>query len=164
METRTLPALQSQSVPDRAVLRAGLEATRTAFHRLLDSASGDGWHSKSATCAWTMGELLWHLTWALEQLPQEVEMARRGKGMFNIPKWIANPGSYWIIRWEARNHDPASLQRRYDAATDAAIAALETVPDSDWGLGAQFYGEGFYSVADLFESPAQHLAQHIGQS
>lgn len=164
MATHAVLAHPSQVVSKRDALRAGLENTRLTFHRLVDVAAGDRWHDKSAHSDWTMGEVLFHLTWALEQLPQEVAMARQRKGMFNIPKWIADPGSYWIVRWDARKVDPETLRRRYDAATDAAIAALESVPESDWELGAQFYGERFYSVADLFESPAHHLAQHTGQS
>ena len=151
---------QATGVVDRAQLRADLEATRMAFHRLLDDAAGARWHQKSATCAWTVGEVLVHLTWALEQLPQEVTAARRGKGMFNMPKWIADPGSFWIIRRQARKSDPATLRRRYDTAMDAVLAALETVPDSDWGLGARFYGERFYTVADLFATPGRHLVEH----
>ena len=146
-------------VVDRAQVRAELEAARAAFHRLVEAA-GPRWQEKSASTAWTVGEVLVHLTWALEYLPQEVAMARRGKGMFNMPQWIANPASFWIIRRQARKSDPASLLRRYDAAMDAALAALETVPDGDWGLGARFYGHGFYTVADLFATPGQHLAEH----
>jgi hypothetical protein len=163
MASHDVQVVQVQAVPNRAILRAGLESTCMEFHRVLDSVVGEKWHRKSLTCDWTMGEVLLHLTWALEQLPEEVESARRGKGMFNYPKWIANPGSYWIIHWEARNCNPETLRRRYDAATDAAIAALEKVPESDWGLGARFYGERFYTVADLFETPIHHLAEHTGQ-
>lgn len=158
-----VPGTSSQSIPDRDAVRARLEDTRAAFHRLLNATLGARWRDKSPTSAWTIGEELVHLTWALEYLPQEVAMARKGKGMFNMPKWIADPGSYWLIRWQARTSDPESLRRRYDTAMDAAIATLEAVPDSDWGLGAPFYGHGFHTVADLFEAPAQHLAEHTGQ-
>jgi hypothetical protein len=144
------------------MLRDRLEATRAAFHRLLDGAAGDRWDDKSSNSEWTVGEVLVHLTGALEYLPQEVASARRGKGMFNLPKWFADPASYWLTRWEARQSDPESLRRRYDAAMDATIAALETVPDTVWCLGAPFYGHGFYTVADLFETPAHHLAEHTG--
>lgn len=150
-------------VADRAKLRADLEATRAAFHKLVDEAAGARWHAKSQTSDWTVGEVFEHLTWALEQLPKEVESARRGKGMFNMPKWIADPGSFWITRRAARRSDPPSLHRRYDAAMDATLAALAGVPDSDWGLGARFYGHGFYTVADLFATPGQHLAEHTAQ-
>lgn len=160
MAVNTLSEVRSQSIPDRNALRAQLEATRVAFHQLLDAAAGERWHHKSPTTDWTVGEVLVHLTWALEYLPEEVAKARRGKGMFNLPKWFSDAASFWIIRRQARKTTPETLRRRFDAAMDAAIAALDTVPDSDWGLGAQFYGEGFYTVTDLFESPAHHLAQH----
>lgn len=160
MKGNTTSVVQVQSIPDRAMLRARLEATRAEFHRLVDSVARGRWHDKSPTSAWTNGEVLEHLTWALEQLPEEVRRARQSKGMFNIPKWIANPGSYWITRWQARNMEPESLRRRYNAAMDATLATLETVEDSDWMLGARFYGERFYTVADLFETPAHHLAEH----
>jgi hypothetical protein len=164
MEIHAVPAaIGPQPIPDWAALRASLEATRAAFHQLLDAAAGDRWRARSSTSAWTVGEVLVHLTWALEYLPKEVAMARQGKGMFNMPKWFADPASYWLIRWQARQSNPEALRRRYDAAMDAAVAALETVPDSDWGLGAPFYGHGFYTVAALFETPAQHLAEHTGR-
>ncbi|QLQ04728.1 MAG: hypothetical protein HZY76_00535 [Anaerolineae bacterium] len=69
--------------------------------------------------------------------------------MYNLPKWLAEPGSYWLNRWLARKSDPVSVRRRY-AAMDATLAALESVPDSDWDKGAAFYGHGFHSVRDLF--------------
>lgn len=157
-------AQQLSTVPDRAMLRARLEAARTAFHKQLEGAAGERWNQKSPTSEWSVGEVLVHLTGALEYLPKEVEMARQGKGMFNIPKWIADPLSYWLTRWEARSSDPESLRRRYDKAMDAVVAAVDSVPDSDWALGARFYGHGFYSVADLFDTPTQHLAEHCEQS
>ena len=162
MEISAVSAGEVRPRVDRARLADGLEKTRDAFHRLVDSTSGDGWREKSPNSAWRRGEVLVHLAWALEYLPQEVEMARQGKGMFNMPRWIADPGSYWMIRWQARKSDPASVRRRYDLAMDAAMRALEAVPDGDWERGAEFYGHGFHTVAMLFEAPGQHLAEHVG--
>lgn len=107
-----------------------------------------------------MAEVFVHITWALEYLPEEIARARRGQGMFNVPKWLADPAMYWYICLIARNSTPESVRCRYDSAMDAVIKAMETVPDSDWQLGAEFYGEGFYTVADLFQVPAHHLAEH----
>jgi DinB superfamily len=150
----------ASSTTDRVALRVGLEATRAAFLDLVDRVAGKRWHQKSPATAWTVAEVLVHLTWALEYLPQEVTRARRGEGMFNFPKWVADPFSYWYIRLTARNSTPESIRQRYSAAIDAAIRALEQVPDSDWERGANFYGEGFHTVADLFQAPARHLAEH----
>lgn len=149
-----------RTATNREALRAELEATRGEFHRLLDSISPGRWRGKSPGSEWTVAEVFVHLTWALEYLPREVSGAQRGKGMFNFPKWLADPASYWYIRLVARNSTPESVGRRYDAAMDAAIKSLETVPDSNWGQGARFYAEGFHTVADLFRVPAKHLAEH----
>lgn len=163
---QTTAAQASQASVDRAALRAELEATRTAFHALLNSLSADEWRQKSPTSAWTMAEVAVHLTWALEQLPQEIASARRGKGMFNSPKRLerlADWVSYWLTRWLARNATPEAIGRRYDAAMTAVIRTLDEIQESDWGLGAPFYGHGFYTIAELFHTPAAHLAEHTAE-
>ncbi len=160
MISTRIPDVQTQTVSERDSLRADLEAARARFHELLNSILQDQWRRTSDTSKWTTAEIFVHLTWALEYLPKEVEKARKGKGMFNFPKWLADPFSYWYIRFTARNSTPAAIRSRYDAAMDAAIEALNTVPESDWGLGAEFYGEGFHSVADLFRAACQHLVEH----
>lgn len=157
---RAAPATQIQVSVDRAALRAELAATRTAFHAFLNALSADQWRQKSPNSAWTMAEVALHLTWALEQLPAEVASARQGKGMFNFPEWLGAPLSYWYTRWLARNATPAALGQRYDAAMTAVIQSLDAVQESDWGLGAPFYGHGFYTIAELFHTPAAHLAEH----
>jgi hypothetical protein len=156
----TEETIQSRPSYDRDALRSELEATRSAFHAFIESLSDDRWHQRSPTSAWTVGEMLVHLTWALEQLPKEVASARRGKGMFNFPKWLADPLSYWLTCWTARNATAEQIVRQYDAAMAAVIRALDEVRESDWARGAEFYGHGFYTIADLFHTPAQHLAEH----
>lgn len=156
-------AAQTQAGPDRVALRAELEATRTTFHAFLNSLTADEWRQKSPTTAWTMAEVAVHLTWALEQLPQEIASARRGKGMFNSPKRLerlADWLSYWLTRWLAGSATPETTRLRYDAAMTAVIRTLDEVQESDWGLGAPFYGHGFYTIAELFHTPSAHLAEH----
>lgn len=157
--------IQSDHVQyDRAALRAELEATSTAFCTLLRSLSAEQWHQKSPTSAWTVAEVAVHLTWALEQLPKEVASARRGKGMFNSPKslaWLADWLSYWITHWMARKATPEAISRRYATAMTAVLHTLDAVQERDWALGAPFYGHGFYSIADLFHTPAEHFAEHM---
>ena len=156
-------ATPTQARVDRVALRAELEATRTAFHALLNSLSADEWRQKSPTSAWTMAEVAVHLTWALEQLPQEIASARLGKGMFNSPKRLerlADRVSYRLTRWLACNATPGAIRLRYDAAMTAVIQTLDEVQESDLGLGAPFYGHGFYTIAELFHTPSAHLAEH----
>jgi hypothetical protein len=131
-----------------------------AFTTLLDSTGEPDWHRKSPSCAWTVGEVLFHLTWALEYLPKEVEKALQGQGMFNFPKRISETFSLWYVRWVARTATPTEIRRRYNVAMDASIRMLESIGADDWKKGADFYGEGFHSVEDLFHEPAKHLAEH----
>lgn len=162
MSNNGLKTTQQPGIVNRDGLREELEATRTSFQTFLNACGENQWHQKISTSDWTAGEIMTHLTWALEQLPKEVASARRGKGMFNSgPSWLADSLSYWYTRLLARKATPESLSRRYDAAMDAVIRSLDEVKDGEWTLGAPFYGHGFYSIADLFHTPAEHLAEHI---
>jgi len=160
MVTRVATPESPSASIDRATLRSELETHRAAFLALVDAIPDERWGEKSPTCDWTIGEVLMHLTWAVEHLPEEVESARRGKGMFNYPGIVADPLSYWYTRWMARNVSRESISNRYDAAISAILVALDDVPDSDWTKGARFYGERFYTVAELFMTPSQHFASH----
>ena len=161
IDTAERQEMQSMQSNSRCMaLRSELEATRAGFHRLLDTVSKAAWRQKSPSSQWTVAQVFVHLTWALEYLPEEVQRARRGQGMFNLPKRLADLLSYWYIRWIARTAAPDSIGRRYDQAMDASISLLSTIPDSEWKHGADFYGEGFHTVEDLFHVPARHLAEH----
>lgn len=160
MSATHMATMERQPAIDREALRAELEATRAVFHDHLNAVSGEHWRQKCPGSDWSVAEVFVHLVWAIEYLPKEIEAARQGKGMFNMPKWLADPLSYWMIRFMARGCTPSSLQERYDAAIAATLEQLETLPDSDWSLGADFYGHGFYTVADLFHTPAEHLTEH----
>ncbi len=157
---------QSQVSVDRMALRTELAETRTNFDTFLNTISGDRWHQKSTSSDWTMAEVAIHLTWALEQLPQEIANARLGKGMFNSPRslgWLADRVSYWLVRWMARKATPETISHRYNTAMAAVLRTLDEVKESDWTLGASFYGHGFYSIEDLFHTPAEHLAEHTSE-
>lgn len=160
MNNNGVKTIQQPGLVNREGLREELEATRASFQMLVNALDENQWQQKSSTSEWTAGEVMTHLTWALEQLPAEVASARRGKGMFNMPTWLGAPLSYWYVRWLSRNTAPDSLARRYDKAMDATIKLLDQIPDADWQKGANFYGEGFYTVKDLFHTPAHHLAEH----
>lgn len=163
IETRIPVEVHANEISDRrSALRAGLEATRLEFHRRLAAVSASAWNSKSPSSSWTVREVFTHLTWALEMLPKEVEGARRGRGMFNLPKRISDPASYWYMRWLARGATPAALAQRYDQAMQAVVQLIDTIPEEDWQRGANFYAEGFHSVEDLFHVPTEHLAEHTG--
>jgi hypothetical protein len=77
MTAITAKTASAPRVLDRAALRAELEATNTQFRTLVESLSEERWRQPCPGSAWTVGEVMVHLTWALEQLPAEVASARR---------------------------------------------------------------------------------------
>lgn len=160
MTNTQIRASQTKQLPDRAAINLELETTRANYHRLLNSVSTEQWRQKSPSSDWTLAEIFFHLVWATEYLPEEVARASRNKGMFNIPKRLADPLSYWYTRFIARNITREQLHQRYDKAINATLQALEEVSESDWQRGARFYAEDFYTVEDLFHTPAKHLAEH----
>ena len=66
-----------------SALRHALHQTRAGFHALLRSLSEDDWSKHSPNTAWSVGELLAHLTLSLEIIPEQVARARKSKGMRN---------------------------------------------------------------------------------
>jgi hypothetical protein len=145
---------------ERAALRAEIEATRDAFRSLVASLPENRWREVATGSKWNGRQLLEHITWSLEQLPKEIESARNERGMFNYPKVLANAGSLWMVKWSARKATRESLSARYDAAIEKILGSLKAVQENEWTRGARFYGEGFYSVADLFRTPANHFQEH----
>ncbi|OAI41825.1 hypothetical protein AYO38_03485 [bacterium SCGC AG-212-C10] len=141
-------------------LQTELQATRESFRELTRALPDTVWSNRAPGSKWTGRQLLHHVTWALEQLPKELEAASKEKGMFNYPKFIADPGSYWLVKWEARGQTRESLVARYEAAMDRTLEALPSIPPGGWGKGARFYGERFYLVEDLFHTPANHFQEH----
>lgn len=144
----------------RGALRAELAAAQSDVHHLLDSVSDADWGRRSANRAWTVGELLAHLTWSLEQLPREVERARQGRGMYNLPPALLGPLNVLVTRLYARRHTARTIARRYDDAAAAALRVLEGVRDDEWALGGDFWGEGFHDVEALCRAQARHVAEH----
>lgn len=141
-------------------LQAELQATRESFRELTQALPDGMWSNRAPGSKWTGKQLLHHVVWALEQLPKELEAASRGQGMFNYPKFIADPGNYWLVKWEARGQTRDSLLARYDAAMDRVVDAVPRIPSGDWTKGARFYGEGFFSIADLLRTAATHFEEH----
>ena len=144
----------------RTELRAELIATQVAVQQLFAAVSAADWPRRSANPAWTIGEVLAHLTWSLEQLPREVERARQGRGLYNLPPRLRDPLNVLVTRLYARRHPQQALAQRYVAASAAALQTLEGIGDDEWGRGANFWGEGFHDIEALFRAQARHLAEH----
>jgi hypothetical protein len=153
----------STALPDRAALRAQLEETQSAFHGLMESLTNDEWHSKTATTAWTICEVMTHLADGLARLPEAIAYVRQGKHYFNLPSWLRHPINRWLVKWSARGQTRESILARYDQAHSALLATLEGIRDDEWSRGAQCYGLGYTTVLDLCVLPHSHSQEHTAQ-
>lgn len=147
---------------DRHLIRAELVATQAAYLVLLDEIAEQDLRRQSGNPAWTVGEVLTHLTSALELLPREVARARQGKGMYNFPPFLRDPLNALLTRRAGRGQTLQTLRRRYSAATESAMRTLDSVRDDEFSLGANFWGEGFRDIAGLFAAQTDHLTEHGG--
>jgi DinB superfamily len=159
--SRSAPA--SSALPERAALRAQLEETRMAFHALVESLTEEEWHSKTATTAWTVCDVLTHLADGLARLPAAMAHVRQGKNYFNLPLWLRDSLIRWLTTWSARGQTPESILRRYDQAYSALLATLEGIRDDEWSRGAQCYGDGYKTVLDLCVLPKSHFQELAAQ-
>jgi len=144
--------------PDRNAIRSQFEATRTAFHGLLESLSADDWKGKSGNEGWTVGQLMWHIAWGAGYFPQGVEACRKGKAP-NPPTWLMNPANLLVTRLGSRGATPTSVAEKYDRAHAAILECLDGVGDDEWQLGVKAFGR-YTTIEGTFERFSEHYLEH----
>ena len=152
----------------REEIRAELEATRQAYHALLGSLSEEDWSKASGNPAWTVGQLMVHMTFAPRMLPADVKMIRRGGWMPNLPAFLFNWSNVLMTRWVARKETIGTVGVLYDAAHGNALEVLETIQDEEWGLGREYPDwdpmlSGYVTLERLFRYLTLHFEAHQEQ-
>jgi hypothetical protein len=152
-------ASSRERVPDKDVIRADLEATRTAYHVLLDSLSAEDWEMRTPNDAWKVGQLMWHIAWGLGFFPRGVERCRKGGG-FRPHTWIVNPVNMFITRIASRGATKEGVARKYDVNNAALLESLKGVRDDEWQKGAVSPFGQYLTVEEMFTMPGKHLEEH----
>ena len=158
---QALTASRTQT-PDLATIRADMEATRTAYHRLLDSLSDADLQRPCVISKWTIQEMLCHMALLLEQaVPMMVKQARKGKSM---PKLLDTRFGHWLnyqmaVR-AARKANRASIAQRYDAAHGNLLRLLENVRESEWDLPTAYPDGRPLTMETVFHVPTEHFELH----
>jgi hypothetical protein len=149
------------AIPDREAIRAELEATRHAYHALVNYMSPDDWKKKTANPGWRVGQILWHLAWGAGYFPRGVEECRKGKAR-NPPTWIMNPLNKLITRIGSRRATSKSVLEKYDANHARVLACLDGVQDDEWNKGVKPLGAfGVYkTIESVFHSVLMHFREH----
>ncbi len=151
----------------REEIRAELEATRIAFHKLLDEIPEDVWEQPSGNPGWNIRELLYHITLAPALLPEDLMLIRRGWTWLSPPAWLFNTFNKWFTRWGARGQTKASIAAKYDQAHSRVLRLLDGVREDEWGragrypaLNANMPG-GKMTIEDLFHYLTRHFNEHV---
>ena len=152
----------------REEIRAELESTRQAYHALLGTLSEEDWKKPSGNPAWTVGQLMVHMTFAPRMLPADVKLSRRGGWMPNLPAFLFNWSNVLMTRWAARKESVHTVGALYDAAHSNALGVLETIQDEEWSLGREYPDwdpllSGFVTLERLFRYLVIHFEVHEEQ-
>ena len=151
--------------PIREVIRQELEETREQFHQLLHAIPAEDFSRPSANPAWTVAEILFHMSVALRFLPEDVILIRRFGWLPRPPAFLFHRFNVWFTRRGARNATHRHLAEQYDRAHARTLQALETIQETEWTKGAQYPGwdpalSGHVTLEDLFHYPAHHFHAH----
>ncbi len=173
---------QEQQTKKQDALRLEFEASRVAFHDLLNSLSAADLKKKSLNASWTNGELLFHMALAFFVLTSLLPLVR----LFgHFPKAFSHPLAQllnsctrpfnWInalgTRLGGRVMTPKSLGKTFDWANAHLVKALYTFSNQDWqrcGMYAPTRWDAvsfkdYMTLEDLFRMPLLHFAFHRGQ-
>jgi DinB superfamily len=151
-----------------------MESTRRDFHHLLDSVPEAIYHHPSDNPAWTIGEVLFHISLAPRFLTADLRMLI-GQAWVSkligilIPKSIFDKlNEHFTRQWASRNMTREKLGRAYDKAHNNAIHALENLNEDDFSKSLEYpnYDElltGVVTVEKLYRYITIHFRVHAEQ-
>jgi len=121
----------------REELRQEIEATNVEFHKLLDSIPVQAYDLPSDNPAWTVAEVLFHMSIAPRLLGEDVKLIMRQDWFIRLipiilPRRLFDWLNKELTRYGARNASPEFLTRKYDQAHIAALKALGKLDEADF--------------------------------
>ena len=119
-------------------IRSKLEDTRRAFHSLLDQLTIEDLNKPSLNPIWSIKEVLYHMSFAPQNLPLDVWMIRHLNWVPKIPAGPFNRLNTYLTRQGGRNATRETIAAAYDGAHQRTLNALETVQDDEWQKGVNY--------------------------
>jgi hypothetical protein len=154
-------------------LAQDMETTRQNFHHLLDSVPEALFVHPSDNPAWTIGDVLNHITIGLPAIRVELWLISHARGLF---QFVLNDTTSRLINWLnapfARRGGRVTRQRlikAYEAGHAGLISSLKRVREEDWGKSVKypevFVSElaGVVTVERLFRYVTLHFDVHAEQ-
>jgi len=157
----------------RDELHQEIEGTRTAFHQLLATIPDEALSRPSDNPAWTIGEVLYHMSLAPRLMVADVSMITgEHKSYQLVPKLIPQALFDWVnkvyTRSQGRNLSRSELADAYDQATAKILQTLASVQDEDFQKSAIYPGwdpllSGEVTLVQLFHYVKAHFELHEQQ-
>ncbi len=160
----TAPA-QATEVDSQAI-RDELEETRDAFHALLASIPDEAFEKPTSNPAWNVRQMLYHIVMAVEMLPQDIKLIRKGR-FISPPAWLFNWANIYVTRWRARSHTRESLAAAYDKAQATVLEIMGGISDDEWALTGNYpdvgggLSGGERTIAMMYHYLSQHFQEHV---
>jgi len=149
-----------------------LETTRQNFHHLLDSIPEALYIHPSDNPAWTIGDVLYHLTVGLPAIRFEIWMIRYAPWIFKALNDTTSKIFNWGNALFANRPKRITCQRlikAYEAGHAGLMSSLRRVREEDWGKSvvypAVFVSElaGIVTIERLFRYVTLHFDVHSKQ-
>jgi uncharacterized damage-inducible protein DinB len=157
----------------RAELRREVEATRDAFHRLLAEVPDAALPEPSDNPAWTIREVLFHMSMAPRLMVSDVALIMHGPWLVRLlPRLIPRAAFDWCnkvyTRHRGRRMSRRALGAEYDRATATILRTLARVDEADLSRSAVYPGwdpllAGEVTLARLFHYVQAHFETHAAQ-
>lgn len=145
-------------------VRKELEATRTAFHQLLDSVTDAELIQLIPGSAWTLQAEFYHITQSINYVPAAIVRAYRGgaafSALYSLPAFLRNwvNGTFLVPR-QGRKATRASIAAAYDRHHARVVEAIAGVKDDEWNRSANF-GLARITVDEVAHRPINHFRDH----
>jgi hypothetical protein len=154
----------------RESLEAEIEETRIRFHRLLASIPDSAFAKPSGNSAWTIGEVLYHMSLAPRFLVEDVRMISGQRWLYRlIPLLFPKSLFDWLnakwTRFGARNLNRQFLLDEYDKAHHKTLAALRNTSEDELSKSLEYPDwdpllSGSVTMERLFHYVKAHFDAH----
>lgn len=156
----------------REELYQEINDTRAAYFELLKRIPEAAYCQPSGNPAWTVGEVLYHISLAPRLLNRDVKMIVEQNRLMLLPRLVPRRLFNWLnetlTRYGARHVSREFLAAEYEKAHQAALKALAGVKEEDFGKSL-IYPDwdvllcGEVTLERLFRYVKVHFESHAAQ-
>ena len=158
-------SVTSKASDKRDQIHSQLEDTRLAFHSLLDKITDEDLNKPSINPTWTIREVLFHMSFAPQNLPLDVWLIRHFNWVPKIPAGPFNRLNTYLTRRGGSDADRKTIGAAYENAHQRTLKTLDSIKEDEWEKGAKYPGwdpllSGFVTLEKLFGYISLHFEGH----